>query len=792
MATCEAIHNSWTFCALIGAFLDLALTYLMLCGAFLAFFASKFLSIFGFSLPCPCNGLFGNPNTTSCVQTLLVEHPVRKMSSLQLSVKNKFPFDSVFAKDPNCVNVKLIRDRICDDRRMNGVEFDGEASCSSVSEARISRNDQLGFRKLGFDVKGKGVVNYQRMRSGVRRRRKVSTDCGKFVRGFSSDRSISDGQNVDNVGKEIDEEKLEPNGFVVGGEAPVAVRLDERVPCDFESYEHVDEKNLSEKGSSSLERLKYSAPGEKSSDGDERNAIRMLEQALEEEHVARAALYLELEKERSAAASAADEAMAMILRLQEEKASIEMETRQYQRMIEEKSAYDAEEMNILKEILVRREREKHFLENEVESYRHMMFEGNVQLEGEIHDMTHGQEQQLDFSVHSGEDPVVMLQHLSTTNNEKEKVYNANKSMDAGNASIKKQNVTLSFGKELPIPNWDEDAAEFLKSDILAPPSIDKYHQQVLGCDGECNQQVEEKGMLFEDGSATQQREVHKLVVCPELYESTNGPEHTSLEKTITLDAEQHEQSDVIHLGAGQLIKSLNTRDVSEIYGPDDVANLANHCQDSHQESNDLCSSKNEKERCIYDVHIVDDESNYHADVSGRKSIPNQMSAVSNPIKPVFPSEVAELQTIDVLNEGPTTIITESEPEMNRSSSDMTNGFPPMGRSCLSTFLSGMRRNSMSAAGLERSKLDSEVEWLQERLKVVQEGREKLNFSMEHKEGEMVQLQILEDIARQLREIRHLTDPRKAIRQASLPPRYSKIASKKRRWRSVSLELDQST
>ncbi|KAL6975185.1 hypothetical protein U1Q18_023980 [Sarracenia purpurea var. burkii] len=66
--------------------------------------------------------------------------------------------------------------------------------------------------------------------------------------------------------------------------------------------------------------------------------------ALEEEHVALAAIYLDLE-ERSAATTAADEAMAMILRLQEEEASIEMEARQYQRIIEEKFAYDAEEMS---------------------------------------------------------------------------------------------------------------------------------------------------------------------------------------------------------------------------------------------------------------------------------------------------------------------------------------------------------------------------------------------------------------------------------------------------------------
>ncbi|KAI8011876.1 Myosin-binding protein 3 [Camellia lanceoleosa] len=86
------------------------------------------------------------------------------------------------------------------------------------------------------------------------------------------------------------------------------------------------------------------------------------------------------------------------MRSQDEKASIEMKAWQYQRRIEEKSAYDAEEMNILKEILVRRieeksaydaeemnilkeilvrrQKEKHFLEREVEAYRRMIHIGN--------------------------------------------------------------------------------------------------------------------------------------------------------------------------------------------------------------------------------------------------------------------------------------------------------------------------------------------------------------------------------------------------------------------------------
>lgn len=99
--------------------------------------------------------------------------------------------------------------------------------------------------------------------------------------------------------------------------------------------------------------------------------IKNLELLLEKSQAANAALHIDLDKERSAAASAADEAMAMIYRLQSEKANFEMESRQLQRIIQEKSMYDEEEMNILKEIIVRREMEKHALVKELEAYRQL-------------------------------------------------------------------------------------------------------------------------------------------------------------------------------------------------------------------------------------------------------------------------------------------------------------------------------------------------------------------------------------------------------------------------------------
>jgi Zein-binding len=108
--------------------------------------------------------------------------------------------------------------------------------------------------------------------------------------------------------------------------------------------------------------------------------IQTLKKALEKERLLRIALTLELEKERNASSSAADEAMAMILRLQKEKSEIEIETRQYRRMTEEKSVYDLQEMEILKEIIIRREMENFSLEKELEEC-HKLIDG-VHLSGE--------------------------------------------------------------------------------------------------------------------------------------------------------------------------------------------------------------------------------------------------------------------------------------------------------------------------------------------------------------------------------------------------------------------------
>jgi Zein-binding len=105
-------------------------------------------------------------------------------------------------------------------------------------------------------------------------------------------------------------------------------------------------------------------------DSTEPLTIDHLKSALQSERDALRAIYLELEEERSASAIAANQTMAMINRLQEEKAAMQMEALQYQRMMEEQSEYDQEALQMLNELVVKREREKEELEKELEAYKH--------------------------------------------------------------------------------------------------------------------------------------------------------------------------------------------------------------------------------------------------------------------------------------------------------------------------------------------------------------------------------------------------------------------------------------
>ncbi|KAK3001296.1 hypothetical protein RJ639_021668, partial [Escallonia herrerae] len=822
---CQSMHF-WTFTGLVAAFLDLAIAYLLLCASAIAYFASRFLGLFGLSLPCPCNGQFVGSTSGYCVNRLLIEYPNENICSVQFSVKSKFPFDAILAEEQNChVNLRLIRGR--SDSVGGFAELEGEASCSTTLDAgkpenvvrsdSVGRNENVvlispGVKEGKFDLKGKGLLN-QKPRGGVLRRRKSGIDYGKFSSVSSCDPSYWNWQGFPQSPSSISQANGSTGGislpddygddhasrwhceceihYVINSinsfgvyitrstsnvsysdlsgktKSEASDRGEELRDKDFHDVDlnqPLDEIEPKESSSTNLEELRSEVRGEVALDNNQSNAVRVLEQRLEEEHTARAALYLELEKERNAAATAADEAMAMILRLQEEKASIEMEARQYHRIVEEKTAYDAEEMNILKEILLRREREKHFLEKEVDTYRQMTYPRSEQLDDNVWYMEDTQRQEHTSSLHLTEDPTLMLHQLSESIAMKEKVRNG------ASESIGMQKCNVAAGKEL-LQGWEEDAQ------LLKHWELDYQNSKMEKCSNSGNEELQEKEMVFVDNDPySQPKEGHIVQTYLQAYKYGTSKESDYLEKTIPIMIEEQEANEYAKLFprvATKTVENSSEMGTFMTFIQKSGDNMDKHGVDVSHESRDPCNTIFDKEPHVHDVHVIGDASNSSNEVIGDRRGWFSLGETCSQEISDLPHEASLVQIFDSRKDFPSTSTLGTETDTNRDSSDMTMGMRPMGSMGIS-LLSDLRRNSMSALDNEKAKIDTEVGWLRERLRVVQEGREKLNLPAEHREREKLQMQLLEDIAGQLQEIRLLTGPGKAVRQVSLPPPSSKL------------------
>ncbi|XP_057763635.1 myosin-binding protein 1-like [Salvia miltiorrhiza] len=101
---------------------------------------------------------------------------------------------------------------------------------------------------------------------------------------------------------------------------------------------------------------------------DESDADRLKRQVEHDKKIL-ATLYKELEEERNASAVAANQAMAMITRLQEEKAAFHMEALQCVRMLEEQAEYDGEALQKANVLLAENEKQIQRHQLELQSYR---------------------------------------------------------------------------------------------------------------------------------------------------------------------------------------------------------------------------------------------------------------------------------------------------------------------------------------------------------------------------------------------------------------------------------------
>ncbi|XBH73433.1 hypothetical protein VPH35_100536 [Triticum aestivum] len=111
-------------------------------------------------------------------------------------------------------------------------------------------------------------------------------------------------------------------------------------------------------------------------EAEECGTVDELKRRVELDRRSMALLWKELEEERSASAVATSQAMAMITRLQEEKAAMRTEAAQYRRVMEEQSAYDRDDAERLAGVV----RE---LEAEVEGYKARL--RDHEIVGEIRD-----------------------------------------------------------------------------------------------------------------------------------------------------------------------------------------------------------------------------------------------------------------------------------------------------------------------------------------------------------------------------------------------------------------------
>ncbi|CAN6447774.1 unnamed protein product [Victoria cruziana] len=811
---CKEIRT-WTFCSLVGAFLDLGLTYLVLCGSTIAFFAAKFLGLFGLSLPCPCNGLFGDPNSGNscrCIQRMLVEYPARRISSVQMLAQRRFPFDRIFVKGDCTSNLQLLEDGAVPGRLLETGSADSrsqmvESICSYsggqrsnnfvVHEAHSSseldgNNYAVQYRNSRrLEEKGKALW-IPKPRPSLRRRRKAGAEHGRTLNAASAThlRLSGRGNSVNNSekGEETSDESFNRScskGSIQHclehshGEGHV-----ERTLSGSDSNGIFGEQKIIVGGS--LERRKLGEDGAID--------VQALEQALKEEHAARSALYLELEEERNAAATAADEAMAMISRLQEEKAMIEMEARQYRRMIEEKAAYDAEEMNILKEILLRREREKLVLEKEVEVYREKLFTGKSEHSEEDGPSTmEATSEKFHGLSDLNDDPEVLLQQISASLVKRKAFKDASSfSVDLGSlfeaesnfkdspvfansegvASAKDQDTA----KHLNVYDSSDQASSSKQAGLHGFGSTDKHSDSVDGPNERFDVQFDEKTMLsigepinfqvwpskLQDGAITRQSCCH---LAQGMHDTSSPHAECKLK--------ENKKGNVIYNATSERDRcpfvSRKEHDTF-LYDPDQ---LGGHVDVANHNVSNCKDSEFDPESGVYDVHVVNDNTQMSKIDSGqeseeRSSITKCSSMVRNDHSAVVP----RITNGDASSD-PSSSNNNGRLDLIRSGSEMNIGTHAWDGRALSADL---RRHSISVVEGEKLRLNNEVGQLIERLRKVQKSRDKLNLSLGQREKEKTHLQLLEEIAQQLRGIHELTEPGKSVRQASLPPLSSKVGT----------------
>ncbi|CAH8323862.1 unnamed protein product [Eruca vesicaria subsp. sativa] len=158
--------------------------------------------------------------------------------------------------------------------------------------------------------------------------------------------------------------------------------------CSSDSWTRTVKRKFNKEGNNTMLLLRGSSDSSSNAKLLVENECAALLEDLSSQRKTVKELDLELEEERNAAASAANETMSMILRLQREKAEIQMEARQFKAFAEEKMTHDQEKVKVLEELLYEKEQAIEVLSYEVDAYKDMLLSYGI-TEAEMHDQILG-------------------------------------------------------------------------------------------------------------------------------------------------------------------------------------------------------------------------------------------------------------------------------------------------------------------------------------------------------------------------------------------------------------------
>lgn len=234
-------------------------------------------------------------------------------------------------------------------------------------------------------------------------------------------------------------------------------------------------------------------------------------------------LYADLDEERESSATAASEAMGMILRLQREKAVVEMEASHYKRLAEEKICHVEATLEAFEELVSHREMEITSLEFQVQAYKQKLMSLGCDFNASEFDQKNGENVQRDSNVrrlHSMPHILLKKKPEIARNRERERRQRS--------ASPVPKVVLENIDHEVALPSLDltKKSVEFLSGS----GTLDSYWNKIRLLD-------EKVKMISQASRIVQQNPKTELncITGPRLrLDSTNSDESTQDRKEVNV------------------------------------------------------------------------------------------------------------------------------------------------------------------------------------------------------------------------------------------------------------------